>query len=70
MAWICPSFQELIGRDKTLLDDLRILVEQPSISACGEGIMDCANLLADVLKLEGFDVYLKKNDGSQNIRMV
>lgn len=42
------------------MDDLRILVEQPSISASGEGIIDCANLLADVLKREGFDVSLEK----------
>jgi acetylornithine deacetylase/succinyl-diaminopimelate desuccinylase-like protein len=49
-----------IRKDKIVLDDLRMLVEQPSISARGEGITECAELLVDMLKREGFDVSLER----------
>lgn len=41
--------------DETVLDDLRSLLAQPSISATGEGIDDCATLVRESCLEYGFD---------------
>ena len=39
-----------------MVDDLMPLLRQPSISADGTGVADCAQLLADLMHTEGIDV--------------
>lgn len=41
--------------DEVFLDDLRSLLAQPSISATGEGIDDCATLVRQYCLEYGFD---------------
>ena len=39
----------------TLINDLRILIKQPSVSAKNQGIKKCANLVKNTLKKSGIN---------------
>ncbi len=49
--------------DKSL-DELSKLVAQPSISAQGIGLKECANLVADMLRARGFTAEIMDTDGA------
>jgi acetylornithine deacetylase/succinyl-diaminopimelate desuccinylase-like protein len=46
------------------LDELRRLVEMPSISAQGQGIDECAKTVASLLAERGFDVEIRPTEGN------
>ena len=46
------------------LEELRILVAQPSISAQGIGLKECANLVADMLRKRGFAAEIMDTEGA------
>lgn len=49
---------------ETYLDDLKRLVEQPSISATGEGVSECVDLVVELCRAYGFDnAYSVETDG-------
>ena len=50
---------ELVERERErLLDDLKKLIAQPSVSARNLGIVECAQLLSEILERDGFNVTL------------
>ena len=58
---------EYVKRDHQLLSDLKMLVEQPSVSATGEGLEECANMVSDMLRREGFKVSQHRVDNGAPI---
>jgi acetylornithine deacetylase/succinyl-diaminopimelate desuccinylase-like protein len=48
----------------TSLEELRKLVAQPSISAQGIGLKECANLVADMLRARGFTAEIMDTEGA------
>jgi acetylornithine deacetylase/succinyl-diaminopimelate desuccinylase-like protein len=56
-------FSHIEGQKKRHLDELFTLLRQPSISATGEGIQECATLLADMMERVGLKVHVLPTGG-------
>jgi acetylornithine deacetylase/succinyl-diaminopimelate desuccinylase-like protein len=59
------AVDQIIGRRlDTSLADLARLCAQPSVSASGQGIQECAALVGDMLQARGFGVQVMKTGGN------
>ena len=56
--------QYVRDRSEPVLDDLKTLLRQPSIAASGEGIAECAALVAGLFARAGADVTVLRADGA------
>lgn len=56
--------QEVERRGDEFIKLLQRFTQQPSISATGEGIHECATLLADIMSSWGIDVEILETDGN------
>lgn len=65
MPALDARFEEYIERQREhFIAQLFRLLAQPSVSATGEGVEECAALLRDIMRESGFEAWLIPNEGS------
>lgn len=57
-----------VGYDYDVITDLQTLIRQPSVSAKNQGLVECANLVAEIMRKAGINAQLLYIDSNLHKR--